>query len=221
MLVEGRKTCRNGGQKMIERIRIGYANCYLLSGGGGSILIDSCNYKDGPKIYKRIKDKSVKLILLTHGHFDHVSSAKYLSDRLHVPIAMSEKDLRILGKGEESVLHGATALGKIFSLFSKPVLKKATYSAFTPDLLLTDGQDLSKYGVRARVVALPGHTQGSIGVLTKDKDFVVGDAMFNIIRPTIARIFEDKETMLQSVEKIKKSPARTIYVGHGRPIKNK
>jgi len=138
-----------------------------------------------------------------------------------VPIAMSEKDLRILGKGEESILHGTTALGKIFSLFSKPVLKKATYSAFTPDLLLADGQDLSKYGVRARVIALPGHTQGSIGVLTKDGDFVVGDAMFNIIRPTVARIFEDKEMMLQSVEKIKKSPARTIYVGHGRPVKNK
>jgi len=206
---------------MIERIRMGYANCYLLSGGGGAILIDTCNYKDGPKIYKRIKDKGVKLILLTHGHFDHVSSAKYLADRLHVPIAMSEKDVRIIGKGEDSILLGTTALGKLFSLFSKPVLKKATYSVFEPNLLLTDGQDLTKYGVRARVVELPGHTQGSIGVLTKDGDFVVGDAMFNMVRPTVARIFEDKETMLKSVQKIKNSTAQTIYVGHGRPIKNK
>lgn len=205
---------------MIERIRIGYANCYLLSGEGGAVLIDTCNYKDGPKILRRIRDRNVKLILLTHGHFDHVSSAKYLAERLKVPIAMSEADLRIIGNGGASILHGATALGKVFSFFSKPVLRKATYSFFKPEMLLEDGQDLSEYGVRAQVVALPGHTRGSVGVHTEDGGFIVGDAMFNIVRPTVARIFEDRDTMLQSVEKIKNSGARTIYVGHGKPIKN-
>lgn len=205
---------------MIERIRISYANCYLLSGEGGSILIDSCNYKDGPKILKRIKDKNVKLILLTHGHFDHVASAKYLSKRLNVPIALSEKDVPIIGNGETSVLHGTTALGKVFSFFSKPVLKKAAYSVFEPDILLSEGQDLSEYGVKAHVIELPGHTKGSVGVLTDNGNIIVGDAMFNILRPTVARIFEDEATMRQSVEKIRKSGAKTIYCGHGKPIDN-
>jgi len=205
---------------MIERIRISYANCYLLSGEGGAILIDSCNYKDGPKILKRIRDKNVKLILLTHGHFDHVASAKYLSKRLNVPIAMSEKDLPIIGKGEASILHGTTALGKVFSFFSKPVLKRAAYSVFEPDVLLTEGQDLSEYGVKAHIIELPGHTKGSVGVLTDDGSIIVGDAMFNILRPTVARIFEDEETMRRSVAKIKDSGAKTIYFGHGKPISN-
>jgi len=205
---------------MIERIRISYANCYLLSGEGGAILIDSCNYKDGPKILKRVGDKNVKLILLTHGHFDHVASAKYLSKRLNVPIAMSERDLPIIGKGEASILHGTTTLGKVFSFFSKPVLKRAAYSVFEPDILLMEGQDLSEYGVKARIIELPGHTKGSVGVLTDDGNIVVGDAMFNIIRPTVARIFEDEATMRRSVEKIRNSGAKTIYCGHGKPIKN-
>ena len=205
---------------MIERIRISYANCYLLSGEGGAILIDSCNYKDGPKILKRIRDKNVKLILLTHGHFDHVASAKYLSKRLNVPIAMSEKDLPIIGKGEASILHGTTALGKVFSFFSKPVLKRAAYSVFEPDVLLTEGQDLSEYGVKAHIIELPGHTKGSVGVLTDDGSIIVGDAMFNILRPTVARIFEDEGTMRRSVAKIKDSGAKTIYFGHGKPISN-
>ncbi len=205
---------------MVERIKISYANCYLLSGEGGSILIDTCNYKDGPKILERIKDKNVKLILLTHGHFDHVSSAEYLAKRLNVPIAMSKEDVPIIGRGEDSVLLGPAPIGRVVSFFSKFVLKKSTYSFFTPDVLLEEGEDLSKYGVKAHVVELRGHTKGSLGVLTDDGDIIVGDAMFNIFRPTGSRIFEDEETMRQSVKKIKKSGAKTIYVGHGKPIKN-
>ena len=205
---------------MVERIGISYANCYLVSGEGGSILIDSCNYKDGPRIFGRVKDKNVKLILLTHGHFDHASSAKYLAKRLSVPIAMCEKDLHLIGHGEESRLHGYTLLGRTMAIFSQPVLKKAKFSIFTPDILLRDGQELSNYGVNARVVALPGHTAGSVGVITDDGDFIVGDAMFNIIKRTPSRIFEDRETMLQSVEKIRRSGAKTIYCGHGKPFAN-
>ena len=194
---------------MVERIKMGYANCYLV-----------CNYKDGPRILKYIKDKNVKLILLTHGHFDHVSSAKYLAKKLNVPIAMSEKDVYLIGNGTESILHGKTPIGRLMSRYSKPVLKRSTYSLFKPDILLEDGQELSEYGVKARVMELPGHTKGSVGILTDDGDFIVGDAMFNMLRPTGSRLYENEETMKKSVEKIRKSGAKIIYVGHGKPIKN-
>ncbi|MBP8640930.1 MAG: MBL fold metallo-hydrolase [Oscillospiraceae bacterium] len=205
---------------MIERMQFVYANCYLLSGEGGSVLIDTCNYKDGPGIMKRIEGKNVRLILLTHGHFDHVSSAMYLAKRLNVPIAMSEKDLPIIGKGEDSVLLGTTALGKLFSFFSEPVLRKSKYSVFKPDFFVKEGQDLKEYGVNAKILELPGHTKGSIGILTDDGGIIVGDAMFNMLRPTVARIFEDEESMRKSVDRIKSSGAKYIYVGHGKPIKN-
>ena len=205
---------------MTTRLKFGYANCYLLSGEDGSILIDTCNYNNGSGILKRVKDKNVKLIVLTHGHFDHVGSAQYLAKRLNVPIAMSEKDIPIIGNGEDSILLGTTALGKVFSFFSKPVLKRSRYSIFKPEVLLKEGQELFEYGVNAKILELPGHTKGSIGILTDDGEIIVGDAMFNMLRPTVARIFEDEESMRKSVGKIKNSAAKTIYVGHGRPIKN-
>ena len=205
---------------MVQRIRISYANCYLLSGENGAILIDSCNYKDGPKILKQIKDKNVKLILLTHGHFDHVSSAMYLSKTLNVPIAMNKEDECIIGNGQASILHGHSLWGRTMAFFSQGVLKKSTYSFFTPNVYLEDGQSLSEYGVNAHVVALPGHTKGSVGVLTDEGDFIVGDAMFNMMRPTGSRLYEDREVMEQSVDKIRNSGAKTIFVGHGKPIRN-
>lgn len=205
---------------MTERIKISYANCYLISGEGGAVLVDTCNYKDGGKIFARVKDRNVRLIVLTHGHFDHVSSAAYLAKRLKVPVAMSEGDLHLLGNGRLSRLYGHTLLGGLFALCSQPVLKRATYSAFKPELLLRDGDRLDEYGVKARVVALPGHTKGSIDVLTDDGDFIVGDAMFNMLRKTGSRLYENRREMTQSVSRIRKSGAKTLYVGHGKPIKN-
>ena len=205
----------------VKRIKRSYANCYLLEGEGGSILVDTCNYKDGPALLRAVTGKNVKLILLTHCHFDHVSSAAYLSKRLNVPIAMSERDVPLIGHGPDSHLHADNAFGKIMVFFSQNVLKKATYSSFTPEILLADGMDLSPWGVAAHVVALPGHTPGTVGVLTDDGDFIVGDAMFDMFRPTGSRLYEDRQEMKRSVERIRHSNAKTIWVGHGNPIPNK
>ena len=37
---------------------------------------------------------------------------------------------------------------------------------FTPDLHLADGDDLAQYGLEAAILSLPGHSRGSVGVLT-------------------------------------------------------
>lgn len=205
----------------VTRIKRSYANCYLLQGEGGSILVDTCNYKDGPALLRAVTGKNVKLILLTHCHFDHVSSAAYLAKRLNVPIAMSEKDLHLIGHGTDSHLRADNALGRVMVFFSQSVLRKSTYSLFEPSVLLKDGMDLSPWGVAAHIVALPGHTPGTVGVLTDDGDFIVGDAMFDIFHPTGSRLYEDRQEMKCSVEKIRYSSAKTIWVGHGNPIPNK
>ena len=51
----------------------------------------------------------------------------------------------------------------------------AVYEPFEPDVLLEDGQDLSSYGLDARVVLLPGHSRGSIGILTGDGSLFCGE----------------------------------------------
>jgi glyoxylase-like metal-dependent hydrolase (beta-lactamase superfamily II) len=39
---------------------------------------------------------------------------------------------------------------------------------FKPDIYLKAGDQLSEYGLEAEVISIPGHFQGSIGILTKD-----------------------------------------------------
>ena len=46
---------------------------------------------------------------------------------------------------------------------------------FTPDLYIEDGDDLSEYGFDAIILYIPGHSKGSIGILTADGDLICGE----------------------------------------------
>jgi glyoxylase-like metal-dependent hydrolase (beta-lactamase superfamily II) len=51
---------------------------------------------------------------------------------------------------------------------------------FTPDLEIDEGFDLSSYGFDGRILHIPGHSKGSIGVLTAKGDLFCGDLFYNM-----------------------------------------
>jgi len=61
-----------------------------------------------------------------------------------------------------------TLQAMLFSLIRKLFRKKFAFDKFMPDIYLTDGPEPEKneYGFDAKVVHIPGHTKGSIGILT-------------------------------------------------------
>lgn len=202
----------------VQRIACGIVSCYLVSGKDGNILIDTCNASDEDSIFEALKGANVKLILLTHGHTDHCGAAAGLSKRLNAPIAMHEADVELIAHPDARALYAHTPLGRVMAKTSKRTMAGMTVPPFQPDLLVEDGFDLSPYGVSARVVALPGHTLGSVGVLTERGDMVVGDAASHMIRPTGARIYEDRQRMEESLGVIKRLCTGLVYVGHGSPV---
>jgi len=89
---------------------------------------------------------------------------------------------------------------------------------FKPDLYLDDGQSLSEYGLDAKVLYLPGHSRGSIGILTADGDLICGDLLENTDGPGLNSIMDDPATAYVSIEKLKQLSIRTVYPGHGEPF---
>lgn len=203
----------------IKRIPCGIVNCYLLSGDTGSIVIDTGNPGDADRIVMALNGTPISLILLTHGHTDHCGAAAELHERLKAPVAMHEADVELVENPSARKLYGHTPLGRILAKASASTMENGKVKPFVPDVLLNDGFDLTPYGVAAHVVALPGHTKGSVGVLTDEGDMFVGDAAFHMLRPTSARIYEDRTQMEKSVEKIKSLCKGLLYVGHGKAIK--
>ena len=91
---------------------------------------------------------------------------------------------------------------------------------FDPIIYLKNGDDLSEYGIAAKVVELPGHTKGSIGVEIEDNLFV-GDALMNMFYPTVSMRYVDEQEILLSAKYISELGEKTIYFGHGKSKRNR
>ena len=202
---------------------LGAVNSYLVKAGPGFILVDT-----GFKMKRAQFDKALegagcrpgdlKLIVITHGDFDHIGNAAHLRGIYGAPIAMHEGDAGMAERGDmfwnrksANVLFKAVAGVLLFLLQMKP-------ERFTPDILLGDGDDLSSYGLNARVIHLPGHSSGSIGILTASGDLFCGDLLENIKGPRPGSIVDDRASLMDSLQKVKNSRAKTIYPGHGKPF---
>ena len=89
---------------------------------------------------------------------------------------------------------------------------------FEPDVFLEDEQDLSAYGLDARVVHLPGHSSGSIGILAGDGDLFCGDLLVNVMRPSLHYYIDDLAQAHESIRKLRGLGVETVYPGHGKPF---
>ncbi len=88
----------------------------------------------------------------------------------------------------------------------------------TPDLYLEDGDGLSEYGFDAKIISIPGHSKGSIGILTAVGALFCGDLFENLNKPMLNSIMDDLATANASVEKLKGLQINTVYPGHGKPF---
>lgn len=199
-------------------IKCGNVNCYVISGDSGSVLVDTGREGNRDYLLNALKNYNINLIVLTHGHNDHIANTKYLSDKLNAKIAIHIFDYELSKDNSSRKIYSKSLMGKIVKYFSE-ISFKSKFGDFEPDIYLEDNQSLQEYGINAIVVTLEGHTKGSIGLLVNKKDLIAGDTFMNMMRPTYSRIAEDFNALSTSIEKIEKLNIETIYPGHGKPIK--
>ncbi|MBY8998584.1 MAG: MBL fold metallo-hydrolase, partial [Candidatus Thorarchaeota archaeon] len=89
---------------------------------------------------------------------------------------------------------------------------------FKPDYTIDEESDLSKYGLDAEVIHLPGHSKGSIGVLTASGELFCGDLFTNTKKPEPNSMVDDLAEFNESIEKVKGVEVKMVYPGHGQPF---
>ena len=208
--------------EQIQRIICGNVNCYLISNGNYAILVDTGREKHRQKVLDACRAYQVRLLVLTHGHMDHAQNAAFLSRELNCPVAMHRADLDLLKDNMIQVVSADTILGRIvLSASIKSFQSSNGIPAFTPAVFLSEGDSLERYGFPVNVVGLPGHTNGSIGLDISETDLIVGDALMNMVYPTVSMLYHDSGTMLESARKIEAFGDRNIHFGHGKSVKNR
>ncbi|MCW4013368.1 MAG: MBL fold metallo-hydrolase [Candidatus Bathyarchaeota archaeon] len=195
------------------------ANCYLLHNENGFYLIDTGIKKQRKKLETAITEAGcqpgdLKLIILTHGHVDHVGNAAYLRDNYGAKIAMHQGDVNMVTGGGMFADAPQSLMIKIVGFFMN-VTGLGDFETFQPDILL-ENQSLTEYGLDAEVIQTPGHSKGSISLQTNGTLFC-GD-IFNGSMENITTLVNDQTALDYSAEKLRNIQAETVYPGHGKPF---
>lgn len=177
-------------------------NTYLLaSTEGDALLIDP-----GPGAYAAVskalskQELKLKLILLTHGHFDHFLDAGPLKKVTNAEVLMHRADLPTVNLSKIAVNY--------FGLeWREP----------TVDTLLSGGEHLTAGSLKIKVIHTPGHTPGSVCYHLPELSLVfTGDTLF---RGTVGRTDlpgGSSMELAKSLEKLAKLPEDTaVLPGHG------
>jgi glyoxylase-like metal-dependent hydrolase (beta-lactamase superfamily II) len=205
----------------VKRIRCGSVNSYLIEEHGRAILVDTGRNGSEEKILAQCRKTKVELILLTHGHVDHVQNTAYLKKKLGVPVAIHKDDLSLIKDNFNEPLRFQGMLGMAVAEVSAKSSETDRIPEFTPEIFINEGDWLKDYGVNARIKGLPGHTRGSIGIDIDEKAVIVGDALMNMFYPGLSLVYWDRAEMLKSADKISALGARKVYFGHGDPVENR
>jgi len=201
--------------------RLGSVNCYLIKTDTGNILIDTGCKNKRTELEKELesagcKPDNLQLILLTHGDFDHAGNAAYLHKKFGTKTAMHYEDSGMVERGN---MFWKRKKRNILVRMITPVLFGFGKSErFKPDLYIGDGNDLSEYGFNAKVLYIPGHSKGSLGILTADGDLICGDLLENTYKPELNSIMDDSKAANASIEKLSNLRIRMVYPGHGKPF---
>lgn len=205
----------------IIRIPCGSVNAFLIKEKSHAVLVDTGLSGYAEKIYDVCKDSHVKCIILTHGHIDHIQNTAVLSKRLNVPIAVGIGDEDLVNDNMVQSMYGRGAIGKILCYFSQKSIKSNPIEKFIPTIFLKDGDSLERFGIKGKILGLPGHTKGSIGINVEQRDLIVGDSLMNMLKPTISLLYENKMQLELSARKISDLGNRFIHFGHGKPVQNR
>ena len=195
-------------------------NCYLVNArDGGFVLIDSGLSMGRGRLVKELESSGclpgkLNLILITHADSDHTGNAAFLRRKYASKIAVHPAEVKAVESGNmlDSRKPQAPLTRLIYS-----IARLGKSDRFTPDFTVEDGQDLTAYGLDAKVVHLPGHTSGEIGVLTAQGELFCGD-MFMETKKGLRFGYGDPADFKASLEKLRTLDIKTFYPGHGKPF---
>jgi len=212
----------------IKTINAG-SNCFLMKSHTGFVLIDTGVASKRSALEKELQSAGcgagdLKVIVLTHGDSDHADNAAFLREQFGAPIAMHPDDVGMVERGDMSHNRKAKpdrikAMGRLIMLVGRvmTLVGPGNFDRFSPDVYLKNGQSLAEYGFDAKVLHLPGHSKGSIGVLTADGELFCGDFIYNFFGPNQVWV-DDLAAANAGVERLKTLNVRTVYPGHGKPF---
>ncbi|MFA6603154.1 MAG: MBL fold metallo-hydrolase [Candidatus Shapirobacteria bacterium] len=182
-------------------------NCYVVwdENSRETLVIDPADSAEIIGDFLLQNKLELKLICLTHGHFDHVMAAVELKLNFGTLIGMSMEDEFLWKRQTKTARH----------FTGGEFLKLGEMTKIDVDFDKTNSFKLG--GEIIEVIRLPGHTPGSVGFYVAGEGWLFsGDVVFEEGVGTAEYGYGDKDKLEESIDKIKKLPKETLVLpGHG------
>jgi len=212
----------SGSTYNIHRIGLVNVSCYLIYRPGEAILVDCGNRGSEGKILEKfralgLEPGMLRLLILTHEHFDHAGSARSLKELTGCRILIHRLAAYRLREGLSPIPSGTRWKAKLLVSVGRVFARRMmNYPGVEPDLLADDIFDLESFGFPGRVIHTPGHTVGSTVILMERGELIAGDTLFGLENKQHFPPFaEDLPALLRSWEMIRGLQVKTIYPAHG------
>ena len=182
------------------------SNCYAIisrdaDGIAHAAIVDPSTPADKICEFLDAEDARLDMIILTHGHFDHIMSLDELRERTGAPVYIHKEDEDMIGDSHKNA----------YSLFLAGKLE-----AKNADRIMSDNDTLILGSDKLTVIHLPGHTNGSIGLLG-DGFILTGDTLFDRGVGRSDLYGGDSARLYSSLAKLQGfDPSLKIYPGHGK-----
>ncbi len=182
-------------------------NTYVLSDHTGeAIIIDPGCYEKSEQEdlveYVKSEGLSIKLILNTHGHIDHVLGNSFCKEHFNVPLWIGDNDLETMKSVEAYA----------------PNYGFQNYVSATPDKLLKVSDTVTFGANTLKILFVPGHAPGHIAFYDDSKEFIIGgDVLFQSSIGRTDLPGGDFDTLIQSIhnEFFSFPDDTVVYSGHG------
>lgn len=163
-------------------------NIWIVGDDQEVIVIDAGH--DHRPIVEAVDGRRVAQIVLTHGHNDHINAAAELAEATSAPTALHPDDM---------------------------MLWRELYEDRSPDVDLTDGDELKVAGHALQVIHTPGHTPGGVCLYSPEGHLFGGDTLFNGGPGATGRKYSDFEVIIRSIRDrlLTLPPDTVVYPGHG------
>ena len=211
--------------KKVLPFNVGHVNIYFIETDHGHILVDTGMPNSNKKIDAAFKNfsvdpKTVQLVILTHGHMDHVGSAKYVQQITGGRVLCHQSYAKDLADGKIEIAVPQNFKGRVLDFMTG--FMGSQIEAVNPDIVMDDEFDLSEFGISGKVIHTPGHSRSSISIVLNNREILVGD-LLREEKPGVVGLgmfYENEHTALESAQKIAAMEPDILYLSHSTTIDN-